>query len=296
MSSPQAGIYRDSKLRNTDIGAIMREGHPDIEAGDQHIIAVIRTLRGKLGRPLRILDIGSGSGHLSLLLAEEFRDGEIIANEIADAPIAQARAKLAPFPHARVFDRSFDEWNENVDVVISWGSHHHLSHNYLSHVREVLAPDGLLLIGDEMCPEYLTPSDQHRISASETIEIVDGYIFDRFADIKAYRETGVVPEWNLQLERARRKALWEWYKFVGDYAVERECWTVLITELQIARDDLITNFAEEHKTSPFLLERELELNSITIIERTTLGNRPPALQSFLVYSCRPTDVRRTQQR
>lgn len=286
MSSSEAGIYLDSKLLDFDIGAMMREGHPDIAAGDEYILARIRGIRSDLGRSLRILDVGSGSGHLSLRLAQEFADGEVIANEVANSSIAQARAKLAPFQYARIFDRSFAEWNERVDVVISWGSHHHLGHNYLGHVREVLAPDGLLLIGDEMCPEYLTLSDQQRLRDAEMIEIVDGYIFDRSADIQAYRASGVVPEWNLQLERARRKALWEWYKFVGDYAVERDAWNVLMIELQIARDDLITNFAAEHKTSPFLLEKELELNGFTIMERVALGKRPPALQSFVVYTCR----------
>lgn len=288
MSSFEAGIYEDSTFDEVDIGAIMRVGHPDIEEGDQYILGVMRSFRRARGRPIRILDVGSGSGHLSLLLAQELRDGAVIANEVAAATSARARAKLAPFPNASVFARSFDDWDESVDVVISWGSHHHLSHNYLDHVHEVLAPDGLLVIGDEMCPEYLTPADQQRLRAAEVIEIVDGYIFDCAADIQAYRDKGIVPEWNLQLEHARRKALWEWYKFVGDYAVAHDIWAVLMIELQIARDDLITNFAGEHKTSPFLLERELELKGFAITERVPLGDRPPALQSFVVYTCQPT--------
>jgi SAM-dependent methyltransferase len=287
MSAAEAGIYVDSKFRDVDIGAIMRVGHPDIEEGDHCIVEMIRELRRELARPLRILDVGSGSGHLSLLLARTFADCEVIANEVADAHVARARTKLDPFPNANVFDRSFDEWKEPADAIISWGSHHHLSHDYLVHVRDVLAPDGLLVIGDEMCPEYLTPADQQRLRSAEIIQIVDGYIFDRPADIEAYRSNGFVPEWNLGLEQARRKALWEWYKFVGDYAVEHDVWTVLMIELQIARDDLITSFAGEHKTSRFLLERELELSGFSITKGVTLGNRPPALQSFVIYTCRP---------
>lgn len=285
MSAPESGIYLDSKFRDVDIGAIMRVGHPDIEEGDDCIVEIIRDHRAAAGRPLRILDVGSGSGHLSLLLAKAFEDCRVVANEVAAAHVARARAKLAPFRNATVFDRSFDEWRETVDAVISWGSHHHLSHNYLGHVREVLAPDGILVIGDEMCPEYLTTTDQQRLRAADMVEIVDGYIFDRASDIQTYRSSGLVPEWNLGLEQARRKALWEWYKFVGDYAVERDVWTVLMIELQIARDDLMTNFAGEHKTSGFLLERELELNDFVIDKSIRLGNRSPALQSFSIYTC-----------
>lgn len=287
MSSSEAGIYADSTFERVDIGAIMRVGHPDIEEGDVYIVNVVRNLRHELGRPLRILDVGSGSGHLSLLLARELRDCEVVANEVSEGSLALARAKLAPLPNAKVFDRPFEEWDGTADVVISWGSHHHLSHDYLQHAREVLTPGGLLVVGDEMCPEYLTPSDQQRLRGADVIEIVDGYIFDSPADIRAYRERGVVPEWSLRLEDARRKALWEWYKFVGDFAAERGVWQVLILELQIARDDLITNFAGEHKTSPYLLERELELNGFAVTERVPLGNRLPALQSFVVYTCRP---------
>jgi SAM-dependent methyltransferase len=291
MTTDEAGVYADAKFRDIDIGAIMRKGHPDIEAGDEHIVETVKRLRYELNRPLKVLDVGSGSGHLSWLLAQELADGEIVANEISPNPIAQARAKLAPFRHSRIFDRSFDDWNEPVDVIISWGSHHHLSHSYLTQVARLLNPGGVLIVGDEMCPEYLTPADQQRLRAATTIEIVDGYIFDSPADIRAYRESGVAPEWNLRLERARQRALWEWYKFVGDFAVEREEWMVLITELQIARDDLITDFAEEHKTSPFLLQRELELNRFTILERHAVGgaDRPASLQSFVIYTCRPED-------
>lgn len=287
MSSFEEGIYSDLKFQAVDIGAIMRNGHPDIEDGDRYILRVIHRLRNKLGRPLRILDVGAGSGHLSLLLARELQDCEVIANEIAATPIEQARAKLAPFANATVFGRSFDDWSQPVDVAVSWGSHHHLSHDYLRHAHEVLGPDGLLVIGDEFCPEYLTPSDQERLRAAEWIVIVDGYIFDNDLDLQAYRNSGSVPEWSLGLEQARRRALWTWYKFVGDYAVAKDFWMVLISELQIARDDFVTEFAGEHKVSPYLLERELTLNGFAVIDRVAIGNRKPALQSFVVYTCRP---------
>jgi SAM-dependent methyltransferase len=288
MSTSERGIYADGTFRDTDIGAIMREGHPDITEGDQQIIRIVGQLRASLDRPLRILDVGSGSGHLSQLVARELPDCEVIANEIEATPLAQARAKLSPLRNARTFDRPFREWTEPVDVVISWGTHHHLGHDYLDHVREILAPDGLFLIGDEFCPEYLTPSDQDRLRSADRIALEDGYLFDNEQELQEYRQRGVVPQWSLDAERNRRRALWTWYKFVGDYAVAKDAWTVLITELQIARDDLITNFAGEHKTSPFLLERELAQNRFDVLRCLPIGSRPPKLQSFVLFVCRPT--------
>ncbi|RJL27204.1 class I SAM-dependent methyltransferase [Bailinhaonella thermotolerans] len=279
-------VYADPGYRDLDVGTIMREGHPDIAEGDEHIVSAVRKLRADLGRPLRVLDVGSGSGDLSLMLARALPDCEVIANEIAPNPLAQARAKLAGRPRARVFDRPFEEWDEPVEVVVSWGSHHHLAHDYLRHVRRVLTPDGVLVIGDEFCPEYLTAEDRERLARAEEVLLVDGYVFDSAAAAEAYRASGEVPEWSLRLERDRRRALWTWYKFVGDHAAARGAWPVLIAELAIARDDLVTGNAEEHKTSPLLLERELALNGFAVHDKTVIGDRDPALQSFVVYTCR----------
>ncbi len=281
------GVYADPKFAHVDVGAIMRDGHPDIAQGDAFILERVRTLRARLGRPLRIIDVGSGSGDLSLQLARALPDCEVIANDIEANPVRQAQEKLRPFPHAGVHHGRFEEWPGPADAVISWGSHHHLSHDYLDHVRDVLAPDGALIIGDEFCPEYLTQDDQAFLATATSITIVDGYIFTTADEVARYRGDGVLPERSARLERARREALWTWYKFVGDYAVARGHWPVLITELAIARDDLITEFDGESKTSPYLLERELELNGFAIEDKHTIGDREPALRSFVVYVARP---------
>lgn len=286
-AQPERGIYENPKFLQLDIGDIMRAGHPDIDEGDRHIVKTIRNLRQTLGRPLRIIDVGSGSGGLTLLLARELPDSHVIANEIAPGPIAQARAKLAPFAKASVFERPFEEFAETVDVVVSWGSHHHLSHDYLGHVRQVLSKDGIFLVGDELCPEYFTQYDRDRVDASEKLVIEAGYLFDNDRDLQLYRSTGVVPEWSRRLEEGRRRALWAWYKFVGDYAITKNAWNVLISELQIAQDDLITDFSGEHKTSSHLLQRELKLAGFDVSERVVIGDREPALQSFVVFTCHP---------
>lgn len=280
-------VYADPKYRDIDVGAIMRDGHPDIAEGDAAIVAEVRKLHADRGSPLRIIDVGSGSGDLSLMLAQALPDCEVVANDNAPNPAAQAAQKLAPFPHTSVFDRSFEEWDKPVDVVISWGSHHHLAHDYLDNVRRLLTPGGLFIVGDEFCPEYFTAADKQRLAKATHIQLVDGYILDSAEAVKTYQDTGQLPEWSVRMEQARRLALWTWYKYVGDYAVEKDHWPVLIAELGIARDDFITDFDEEHKTSPYLLERELELNGFTVAKQIVIGEREPALQSFVVYVCQP---------
>jgi SAM-dependent methyltransferase len=280
-------IYTDPAYRQIDVGSMMRTGHPDVAEGDQVIVDIVAALRAEAGRPLRIIDVGSGSGDLSLLLTEHLDDCEIVANDVAPMPVAQAIDKLAPHHRASVFSEPFETWTEPVDVVISWGSHHHLDHGYLNHVAEVLRPDGRFIVGDEFCPEYLTPEDQERLARADEISVVDGYVFDDPEQLARYRRTGELPGNVRRMEQARRRALWDWYKFVGDYAVERDAWDVLIAELAIARDDFVTSFDGEHKTSPRLLERELSLRGFQVVDRKLIGERPAALRSFVVYACRP---------
>jgi SAM-dependent methyltransferase len=280
-------VYADPKFRAVDAGTMMRAGHPDIAEGDRFIVSKVLRLRDELGRPLRVLDVGSGSGDLTLLLAGQLPDGEVIASEIAPNPLAQAYEKLAPVPRTSIFPRPFEEWTEPVDVVISWGSHHHLDHDYLVRVADVLAPDGALIVGDEFCPEYLSGADQRRLARAGRISIVDGFLFTDEDELAEYRSSGRVPGASVELERSRRRALWHWYKFVGDYAVAHDAWDVLIAELAIARDDLVTSFGGEHKTSPCLLEHELSRRGFEIVDRTSIGDREPELSSFVIYTCRP---------
>jgi cyclopropane fatty-acyl-phospholipid synthase-like methyltransferase len=183
-------IYASPKYSEVDVGTIMRSGHPDIAEGDGHIVSVVRKFHAGTGGSIRILDVGSGSADLSLMLAHALPDSMVIANDVAANPIAQAREKLSSFPHATIFDRPFEEWSEPVDVVISWGSHHHLAHDYLRHVREILADQGLFIIGDEFCPEYLTSADQERLAKAREIILLDGYVFDDAEDAQTYRQTG----------------------------------------------------------------------------------------------------------
>ena len=212
-------IYGDTSFDALDVGSIIRVGHPDIAEGDDHIVAAIERLRRRAGRGLTILDVGSGSGDLTVRLAAALADCRVVAVEPAPGPAAQARRKLSDAANAEVFQREFEQWSSPVDVVVSWGTHHHLRHDYLDHVARLLRSGGTLIIGDEFCPEYLTADDLARVDAAPQLTFLDGYLFVDGDDVARYRATARPPDWSVRLEQARRRALWTWYRFVIDFAV-----------------------------------------------------------------------------
>ncbi|MES9525322.1 class I SAM-dependent methyltransferase [Streptomyces capoamus] len=280
-------VYGREEFKRVDVGAVMREGHPDISDGDQLIVELVAKRRQAAGRPLTVIDVGSGSGVLSELIAQRLPDCRVIANEIAPNPARQARERLAPHPRAEVFTESFTEWKEPLDVIISWGSHHHLPHSHLQHVRDLLTEGGVLILGDEFCPEYCTDENAERLRNAEVIELGGGYLLASAEEIEAYREHGTVPEWSRDLEDRRRRTLWNWYKFVIDYAIERGYWQVAIAEMQITKDDMVTSFEEEHKLSPLIVEHELAVHGFEQAAKHVIGERPAELQSFFVYEFVP---------
>ncbi|MEU6217652.1 methyltransferase domain-containing protein [Streptomyces sp. NPDC047022] len=280
-------VYGREEFKRVDVGAVMREGHPDISDGDHLIVDLVARKRETAGRPLTVMDVGSGSGVLSELIAQRLPDCRVIANEIAPNPARQARERLAAHPRAEVFTESFTDWKEPLDVIVSWGSHHHLPHSHLQHVRDLLEEGGVLILGDEFCPEYCTEDDAIRLKNAEVIELGGGHLLASREEIEEYRRSGTVPEWSRILEDRRRRTLWNWYKFVIDYAIERDRWQVAIAEMQITKDDMVTSFEEEHKLSPLIVEHELSVNGFEQAAKHVIGDRPAELQSFFVYEFVP---------
>jgi len=266
----------------------MRHGHPDISDGDRLIVSLVADHAAALGRPLRIMDIGAGSGVLSEMLADRLPESRVICNDNEPALVAQATQRLEDRRNAEVFGQPFQDWDEPLDVIISWGSHHHMPHSYLEQSRRLLGTEGIFVIGDEFCPEYCTKEDAERILGAPTIQIAKGYVLASEGELADFERDGTIPAWSRALERRRRVALWDWYKFVIDYAIERDNWIVALAEIQICMDDLITEFEEEHKLSPLIVERELELNGFRRIGKHVIGDRPPGLQSFFIYEFSPS--------
>jgi SAM-dependent methyltransferase len=243
-----------------DLCAQMRAGHPDIALGDAVIVDRIRAIAQQADAPLRIFEVGCSSGFLVELLRRGIPRARLVANEVDPTFLAQARRRFAG-TDVTVFDRPFQEWEEPVDVVVSWGAHHHLtSTGYLSHAAALLEPDGVLILGDEFCPDYLGPDDLARLARAEVIHVAKGHVLTAAAEVDRFNETGEIPSWSRALERKRRRALWHWYKYVVDYALDRDNDIVVQTELRIAADDLRTEFHGEHKLALAIVRRELELH------------------------------------
>src|SRR5258708_4244207 len=140
-------VYSRPEFASVDIGSAMRQGHPFISAGDQYIIDLLVAKCARRDDQPRIFEIGAGSGVLSELLNRQLPRAEIVANEVEPALVALAEQRVKS-TSVQVFSRPFDEWEQELDFIVSWGSHHHLTNDYIEHARRLLKPNGVFIIGD----------------------------------------------------------------------------------------------------------------------------------------------------
>jgi 2-polyprenyl-3-methyl-5-hydroxy-6-metoxy-1,4-benzoquinol methylase len=119
----------------------------DARLREAFLLEQVAVARGRVDRPLRVLDIGCGEGHFAEVLV---RDGaEVVAIDVAEEPLRRARARHpaldvrlvepeAPLP---LEDASFDVvWaGETIEHVAD-------TSQWLSEVRRVLRSGGLVLL------------------------------------------------------------------------------------------------------------------------------------------------------
>nr|VFJ73127.1 MAG: Methyltransferase domain-containing protein [Candidatus Kentron sp. FW] len=266
-----------------DVSALMRVGHVQIEEGDRIILDIVGRFAADLGRPPRILDVACGTGFFASRLLRAIPDVELMVQEDWPAAIEGLKRRFAGMP-ARISTEPLSEWNEPVDIVLSWGTHHHQPRAYLDHVKRFLAPGGLLVLGDEFCPEYCFGKHAQRIRDASRIYIANGYILIDDEEIAAYEKDGTIPDIAREIEKLRLQMLWRWYRYVVDWAMERDCLDVAVFELRAARDDLKTEDANEFKLSPLTVEKELELKGFEMRARHAAApDEPVEKQSFFIY-------------
>lgn len=276
---------------NVDVALEMRRGHVGIEDTDRTLLGLFREhlARRASDAPLRIFDICSGSGFFIRRLSRELPEAaahELFAHEDDPdvLPLLQARLQGSAI---RIHAGSFGDWREPIDVLLSWGSFHHMPRSYLAHARTLLRPGGLVILADEFCPEYLTPAMVERVRSAPVIHIASGYVLTSDAELAAFQDTGALPAIAVEMERLRQQVLWRWYRHVVDVMMERECLNAALYELRTTRDDLDTAFGNEHKLSPVVAERELALLGFELVSRhVPVAEAAPARDSFLVYVCR----------
>jgi hypothetical protein len=122
------------------------------------------------------------------------------------------------------------------------------------------------------------------VRSAPAIHNACGYVLTSDAELATYSETGELPAIAVEMERARQQVLWRWYRHVVDVMMQRECLNAALYELRTTRDDLDTAFGSEHKLSPAVAERELELLGFERVARhVPVSEATPARDSFLVY-------------
>lgn len=253
------------------LDAEFRRAHPGIAAGDAVIAGLVLDFCRTRPEPVRVVELGCATGMLLERMARDLQATGIRARltgcEILPEVAAAARSRLDPLGVA-VDSRTLEQWSEQIDLVISWGSHHHTDPAYLGHVRRLLAPGGRFLLGDEFCPAF---------SATAAPE-------------------GAGDARRKEAEVQRRRALWVWYRHVIDTAMERRADLVVAAELRAAADDLETQGSGEHKYPVDAAERLLAASGFVTAERHLLPLWPgedvpadPALRSFHVLDIRKAE-------
>ena len=174
---------------NVDRSAQMRIGHPQIQEGDDYLIELFRKYVAGAGGGLSIFNVAAGSGYFTKKLAGTFPPIDLVAHEDHPEAVEELRRRQAG-SRVRLFIGDFEQWNEPVDVVLSWGSHHHLPVRYLEFARRVLAPDGVLVLGNEFYPEYCRDAHARRIGEASEIYPANGYLLTKPAEIRAFEAHG----------------------------------------------------------------------------------------------------------
>jgi SAM-dependent methyltransferase len=262
---------------------LMRQGHPYLEESVEVLLARIQDRAKQLGRPPRIFEIGCASGMLTQRIAALLPGADIVAQEELPAFAEHARRRLRDCA-VTIYTRPLQTWERPVDIFCSAGTHHHLPHDYLSHVSRLLAPGGVYLVDDEFCPEYCSGEHAKRLAQADILRIEGGYVFTNARDLARFKSEGKVPEHVADLERRRQQALWRWYRFVVDYAMERGSIAVASAELRSASDDLIVGSEAEHKFSAAIVERQFAMAGFCQLSKQLIGPaNDPDRQSFFVY-------------
>ena len=114
----------------------------------------------ELGASGRMLDIGTGPGHIPLLVAERLPDARVVGVDLAEHMLAHAERHRAASPcgdrveFRRADAKGLDFEDDSVDAVFSNTILHHIPDPvpFLAEAWRVLRPGGALLIRDLFRP------------------------------------------------------------------------------------------------------------------------------------------------
>jgi len=117
----------------------------------------------ELGARGRMLDIGTGPGHIPIMICERSADAFVVGVDLAEHMLARAMQRRLASPHADRIDfhvadaKGLAFADESFDVVFSNTILHHIPdpRDLLAGAKRMLKPDGVLLIRDLYRPATL---------------------------------------------------------------------------------------------------------------------------------------------
>jgi len=138
----------------------------------------------------RVLDLGCGTGTLTVMLKESARDADVVGIDADPAVLARARAKASEAGMVIAFDegmaRHLPHADESFDAVVTSLMLHHLSREQkaqaLREVVRVLRPGGRFLAADFGIPQNRFMRSLAKVSEllEETADGVEGRYPDMF--------------------------------------------------------------------------------------------------------------------
>ncbi len=122
-------------------------------------------------QPRRILELGCGSGNLTLLLAKAYPDTPLTAVDLSPGMLAECRARLAHRAGVEYLESDFRELDfdaEQFDLVASSISLHHLDaterSELFARIHGWLAPGGWFAFSDQMSGSTPEIYDRHLLA------------------------------------------------------------------------------------------------------------------------------------
>jgi hypothetical protein len=259
------------------------EGHVYIRETVDAMLATVARHVARSGRALRLLELGSHAGFITESLLKQSPDTTIVVCDEDETLVRAARERVQS-RRVEYHVGPLQTLPDQFDLVVSIARHHHLPHDYLGGLRPRMKESSTYVLADELCPEYCWGAHAARVARATLLHIAGGYVLTSPAEVLAFQRDASLPTEARELERLRQRALWRWYRFVVDVAVERGYFDIAASELQSTHDDLITGSDAEHKFSPLIVERQFELAGYRQASKQLVGPEDdPERQSMFVF-------------
>lgn len=119
--------------------------YDDIRFTDVEPILTIESIVGQ--RPIKVIDVGCGSGRYTTLLLEHLNIKELIAVDESQAMLDQLRLSLPDCITTQSKAESIPLPSGEYDLITTFNAVHHFdSHLFLTEAKRLLTPGGLLMI------------------------------------------------------------------------------------------------------------------------------------------------------